>query len=379
MREGLRRITAVLLSVFLCLFHLPAGWAEDTAETERMEITPCSIVNFANGVSHYVSFDVAFREAARLVIRLYRPDGSQSSFKTRKHVRYGLDAVRAVSMETDPSAGEIKNIEIYFKKACTPGTWRITATAEDRKKNVLGQCSLEVCVREAETPVPADYEKVYAVLSGGKENVEAGRVRMVAQIPEDPCFVKALWKNKAYDLLEDSRNMCTRAVFSMAVSYLGIDCSPAGMSEITRSRELFYTYEAVAEKLGNLERVEGTVEELFALYEAGGHSPVCIHFTYSDSGMHALLLLARDSLNPEMYYALDPGAGVNALAVGGRKHEHIIPLIIDEGRIGNRIQSPLIQRYNSAQLDEIWCWKLKDPSEQGVPEPAEGEIQEPAG
>ncbi len=358
MRVFIRKTVCVILAL-LCLLPELGAVAEEKQE-EGVVLTPTSITGFANAVSHYVSFDASFEGAEWLVLRVYRPDGSQSAFRTRKHVREGKNPVRSVAYDVSPSDTDYRGIEIYFKKGFTPGVWTIVVSATDKEKNEISRGTLAVEVRETGSLEYTDYVSVHGMLTSGKEAVEAGRVRLVTQLPDDPCFVKKLWKNKAYDLTENCRTMCTRSVFSMAMSYLGIDCSPARMSEITRSEELFYTYEKVAEKLGNISRVKGTVEELWELYEGGGYSPICVHFSYTGDGMHSLLLIARDSKNPELYYAVNSSVGINALKIGGQIHDHLLPVVIDDGRVGCLIQSPLYRNYNGGRIDEIWCWHPED-------------------
>ncbi len=351
-----QRTAGFFLATILCLIYAHAACGESRRE-KGMELVPKSITSFSNAVSHYVAFDIEFTEAERLVLRLYGPDGLQASFKTRQINHYNQNAVKIMQWGVDATETSKSGIEIFFKKGCKTGKWKITVTAEDAHKNVLDAASLEVNVREQDKPEYADYEKAQEMVLSGRAPVEAGKIRLVSQLPTDRCFVKELWKNKVFDLTEDSTKMCTIAVFSMAVSYLGLDCSPVRMSEITRSYELFYTYEEVAEKLGGIRRKEGTVEELWSVYQEGKGSPVCIHFTYSGNGMHALLLIARDRGNPELYYAVNSSAGVNASSAGGLNHDHVIPVLIDEGKKGCLIQSPLARTYNGGKLDSIWCWE----------------------
>ncbi len=352
-----RRRTALLWALLLCFILPPGAPAEETGGNAEVNVTPDSIVSFSNSVSHYVSFSASFRKASQLVIRVYDPDGEQVSFKTRRNQNSGTKAGRTAVIGVDPQDTSRSGMDVFFKKGVETGTWTITVTALDKQDNVLGTGNLEVNVREPDPLLPADYDQVREMLLVDTDRVEEGKIRLVVQMPEDPCFEKKHWKNKAYDLTGEARGMCTRCIFSMAVSYLGIDCTPAGMSELTRSANLFYTYEEVGDKL-NLKRREGSLEEMWALYESGGHSPVGIHFTYSDNHMHGMLLIARDSRNPEIFYAVNSSAGVNAASVGGEKHDHLIPIIIDDGREGTRIQCPLAKTYHGGRLDCIWCWEL---------------------
>lgn len=359
MKKSIQQIAGFVLALVLCLAIVPLGNAAG-GEDVGLTITSQSIVSFSNAISHYVGFDISFHDVSRLTVRVYNPEGTQVSFATRQTNRNKEAAVKALSWAVKETSRKKTGIEIYFKKGCKTGTWSITVTALDKKKNELDTATLEVNVRDQDPLECADYDKVHEMILDGEAPVQPGKIRMVTQLPSDWCFDRDLWKSKTYDLTEDSTKMCTRAVFSMAVSYLGIDCSPVRMSELTRAHDIFYTYEDVARKLGNIRRKEGTIEELWKLYEEGKGSPVCIHFTYSGGGMHAMLLIARDSKNPELYYAINSTVGINTTSAGGLEHDHVIPILIDEPEIGCMIQSPLIKKYNGGKLDSVWSWELID-------------------
>ena len=191
---------------------------------------------------------------------------------------------------------------------------------------------------------------------------EEGKIRFVAQNPKDPSFVKEYWLSKKYDLREKSNKKCTRAVFSMALSYLGIDCTPVRMSDLLWGEEIIHTFDPVCEKLGNVERISGDLDTLWAAYEAGEASPVLVHFDYeSGEGMHSLLLVSRDRLNPELFYCVTSSSAVNTSAFpDGKVRDHVIPILIEEGRIGAWIQSPLLKAYHKGKIDDIWQWTRTD-------------------
>ena len=125
---------------------------------------------------------------------------------------------------------------------------------------------------------------------------------------------------------------------------------------------ILYTFDPVCEKLGNVVRVEGDLDTLWADYEAGIGSPVLLHFTYEGGeGMHALLLVSRDRLNPELFYCVTSSSPVDTSDYpDGKKREHVIPIIIEDGRLGAWIQSPMLRLYNKGKIDEIWQWRRTD-------------------
>ena len=147
----------------------------------------------------------------------------------------------------------------------------------------------------------------------------------------------------------------------MALSYLGIDCTPVDMSDMLKAEVIFYTYDDVCEKLGGIERQEADLETLWAEYEKGNASPVMVHFNYTyeeKEGMHAALLIARDSNVPELFYALMPGQKTNTSRFpGGMKNDPIVPILIDLGEVGQWIQTPLLTRYHKGRIDKIWSWR----------------------
>ncbi len=365
MRQIKKQFLLLLIVLLSCTGM--QGMAESGDGAYAVELTPTSIVSFTNAVYHYVVFDCSFQNADKLVLRLYHPSGKQTTFRTGQHVRYQLDPGRSVAYSVKRTDTEKRGLDIYFRRGCDTGLWTIEITAMTNQKKVVGRGTLTVEVREPAPVVPGDYDSVRElVVFPGKSGENAavtggGRIRFVTQLPDDSCFVPSLWKSAAYDLTDSSRTMCTRAVLSMALSWIGIDCSPVRMSDLTRAKEIFYTYADVLKKLGNVCCVEGNLEELWECYQTDGScSPVSVHFTYGNQGMHALLLIARDSENPTLFYALNSSEGANMSALGGKKHDHLIPLIIEEGKVGCLIQSPALLKYQGGKIDQICQWRRTD-------------------
>ena len=74
------------------------------------------------------------------------------------------------------------------------------------------------------------------------------------------------------------------------------------------------------------------------------------------------MLIERDDENPDLYYAVTSGQTLNTLAKGypdGMRYDRILPIQIDDGQVGQRIYSPMLNRYNLGKIDEIWAWKKK--------------------
>ena len=370
----MRKWTCRALCLLLCALMLPLlpgktqSSAEAPAEGEDVPVllSVSGPVRFTNVLYHYVELcmQVTDERVNELTLRVWRPDGTPAAFRTRAHVRNDWKAVKSYSFPVNKDRENPNRTEIFFKSDCETGVWRLEVSALAGKKE-MGSAALDIEVLAPYAIEPADYARVrervrFPTADGAPPEVQAGTIRFCAQLPEDPCFILSDWKSAEYDFSKDSRDKCTRCILAMALSYLGIDCTPVRMSELVRAYKLSITYRDVIKALGNVERVDGDLETLWEHYEQDGYSPVYIHFTYK-GGMHALLLIARDSLNPDLYYAVNSSAAVNAsMYPGGAGHEHIIPILIEDGKIGKMIQSPRVRRYHKGELDVICQWRRTD-------------------
>ncbi|MBQ9251874.1 MAG: hypothetical protein IJ188_04475 [Clostridia bacterium] len=329
------------------------------AESLTLELRPTTPVSFTNVLFHYVYLDAYAPGADRLVLRIYNPEGKAVSFRTRRHVNNGWDPNRSAGFVMARGVDTCEGINALFPSNSAPGVWRMEITAYAEGKGETTR-SLEVQITSA-LPLKMDQlpqvrEMILGAEGGEEVFVEAGKIRYIAQDPKDKLFVKGYWFSGAFDLRPVANQKCSRAVFSMALSWLGIDCSPIRMSELVRSKEIEYTYDRVCEKIGGVQRLSGDLETLWAAYQAGEASPVSLHFEY-EGGMHALLLVARDEEDPELFYAITSGQRVNtSVFPGGQERDMVIPILIEKGEKGARIQSPLLKRYHKGVIDQIWAW-----------------------
>lgn len=89
--------------------------------------------------------------------------------------------------------------------------------------------------------------------------------------------------------------MCTRAAFSMALSYLGIDMSPGAMSALTGQRDLDPPYREVAEAVGvevtaPKSHVFNTMMERYLTDDS--YSPPYLYIEKPNGQEHAMLVIA---------------------------------------------------------------------------------------
>lgn len=136
---------------------------------------------------------------------------------------------------------------------------------------------------------------------------EAGKIRFVSLNAKDSAFRTDFWKNENYDLTSkgdakgntyraDYNNMHNRAVYCMALSYLGVDVTPVMMSELAGSRDVTAPYDAVTAKLGsNIERVQPRAYVFDTMVENylndPSYSPVYCTFRKPNGQLYTVLIV----------------------------------------------------------------------------------------
>lgn len=147
--------------------------------------------------------------------------------------------------------------------------------------------------------------------------VQRGLVRYIAQDSvKDPGFCPEYWyggePGSELDLTVEisklkghfnepytyyARNMCTRAVYSMALSYLGIDLTPGAMSAMLNKRDISMPYDEVTELLPEIESVsfsQPVFDSMFEAYQAdSSYSPVYLYIRRENGTPHCLLVVAQ--------------------------------------------------------------------------------------
>ncbi len=141
-------------------------------------------------------------------------------------------------------------------------------------------------------------------------DVQRGHIRYIGQNAEtDEYFRAAYWQGdepgSPLDLTLTERygavfpfhamNMCSRAIYSMALSYLGVDLTPGGMSALMGQRDLPEPYDGVSALVG-VERLswpEFSFNEMMENYLTDpDYSPVYLYIRRPDGTAHALLVIA---------------------------------------------------------------------------------------
>ncbi len=162
----------------------------------------------------------------------------------------------------------------------------------------------------------------------GIAQVQSGYIRYIAQHEDrDDAFRKAYWlggeEGSVLDLTMKQRNgieygfhagsMCTRAVYSMALSCLGIDMSPGAMSAVTGERNLDEPYDMISDIVG-VERIVRKSNVFNTMMENyltdDSYSPVYLYIQKPNGNYHALLVVA---FMPDVsrYLVVDPSPHFN--------------------------------------------------------------------
>ena len=160
------------------------------------------------------------------------------------------------------------------------------------------------------------------------QNVKKGKIRHIPQVKSaDPKFCDEYWigydeNGNEYNTVSGAIRYCTRSVYSMVLSYFGIDCTPGKMAALMKtSGEIDgNNYDQVTTILkktyNNLSYAnKGDLHDLFENYANDkSFSPVYVYFGPHDyngkhSTGHAVLVIGRDPSNPNKYYCVEPDYG----------------------------------------------------------------------
>lgn len=133
---------------------------------------------------------------------------------------------------------------------------------------------------------------------------QRGMIRYISLNERDSAFRTAAWVSDSYNLMSkaggyraDHNNMHNRAVYCMALSYLGVDVTPVMMSELAGSRDVTAPYDAVTSKLdANLVRVQPRAYVFDTMVENyltdNSYSPVMCTFRTKAGQLYTVLIVA---------------------------------------------------------------------------------------
>lgn len=241
-----------------------------------------------------------------------------------------------------------------------------------------------VLSEEAETEAPltlpaaasAEEVKQFLLLPPkySTNSVKRGYIRYISQNEErDDAFRKRYWlggeEGSLLDLtLKERRGvkfayhagvMCSRAVYSMALSYLGVDVTPGDMSAMMNTRNLDEPYDIITWKLG-LERVTAEEDAFNTLYENyvtdDSYSPVYLYFRRPNGTCHSVLVVAREP-DTGRFLVVDS----NAMRTGGKLYRvYFISLNKARTKI---INSTFREMLVGSEVLQVHQWRLLEDTE----------------
>ena len=209
--------------------------------------------------------------------------------------------------------------------------------------------------------------------------VKRGYIRYIAQnLKRDPAYRKAYWlgseEGSVLDLTLTQRYghefdyhigvMCTRASYSMILSYFGIDMSPGKMSEITGSRNLYEPYAEISEMVGlefyDLGRRH--FDEMVADYlNDDSYSPVYLYFKKPNGSNHSVIIVGYMP-DTGRYLVVDSNP---YFAFGEPYRVYFMSFNLKRTRV---INSTFADELVGSVLLEVWQWRLPPEDETTVAE-----------
>lgn len=210
-------------------------------------------------------------------------------------------------------------------------------------------------------------------------NVKPGYIRYIGQNADrDEAFRKKYWlggeEGSVLDLTIKERHgfkfdfhagvMCSRAAYSMALSYLGIDLTPGDMSAMMNSRNLDEPYDMISLKIG-LERVtvKGNVFNTMMdnYLNDPSYSPVYLYFRRPNGSCHSVLVVAK---NPDTgrFWVIDS----NPIQSGGKLHR-VYFISLDKSRT-KIINSSFNRELKGSEILQVHQWHRVDPEPSGTPD-----------
>lgn len=204
----------------------------------------------------------------------------------------------------------------------------------------------------------------------GLAGVQAGFIRLISQHRAgDLTFRAGYWlggeEGSDFDLTrQESRyghvytfhagNMCTRAAYSMALSYLGVDVTPGSMTAMTGLRDLDPPYASVSAMVG-VELVQPRAYVFDTMVENyladASYSPVYVYIRRPNGQDHALLVIAKLPQQSQ-YLVLDP----SGMWLHGEQHR-IYMMAFNKTRV-EVVNSDFRTDFAGSQVLQVYQWRL---------------------
>ena len=203
----------------------------------------------------------------------------------------------------------------------------------------------------------------------GIADVQAGYIRYISQSEKrDTSFRKEYWlggeeggildltRKERYGVKFDFHTgvMCTRAAYSMILSYFGIDMSPGKMSEVTGKRNLYEPYTEISDMFG-LELNRGgrlQFDKMMQNYLTDdSYSPVYLYFRKPNGVNHAVIVVGYNP-NPGRYLVIDS----SPFWVHGEPYRTFFVSMNKKRTIF--INSTFYNELVGSELLQVWQWRL---------------------
>lgn len=204
--------------------------------------------------------------------------------------------------------------------------------------------------------------------------VKRGYIRYISQSEKrDTAFRKEYWLGgPAGSVLDltlterygvkfdfDTSIMCTRASYSMILSYFGIDMSPGKMSEVLNRRNLYEPYTEISDMFG-LELYRGGrlhFDEMVQNYLTDdSYSPVYLYFRKPDGTNHSLIVVGYIA-DPGRYLVIDS----NPFWVNGEPYRVYFVSLNKKRTIF--LNSTFYDELYHSELLQVWQWRLPPEAE----------------
>lgn len=200
-------------------------------------------------------------------------------------------------------------------------------------------------------------------------DVVPGYIRYIGQDhTRDDMFRTGYWlggeKGSVLDLTLTERSgvkfpfysgvMCSRAAYSMALSYLGIDMTPGGMSALMNTRNLDDPYDDVSQKLG-VERIVVSDDKFNTMMQNyltdESYSPVYLFFRRPSGSTHVVLVVATIP-DKGRFLVLDP----NPPQAGGKLYR-VYFISLNKAR-SEIINSTFSEHLKGSKVLDVCQWRL---------------------